>query len=115
MTIRVRTEERLELARARENLWKKFREEKETPEMSEDEKDAWENRKKSIIDIEEEEKGLKWRSNGREIEKVIIRGKLNIRTQPGGREDPHEDARIKPDTDKEGGGRASQASLSRRW
>ena len=116
MRIRLRTEERLELARGKENLWKKFREEQETPEMSEGEKDAWENLKKSIMDIEEKEKGLKWRSNGKEIEKVIIRVKLSIKTHTGGGEDPHEDARIIPDTAKgKEGGRASPSSRSRRW
>ena len=44
----------MELARARENVWKKFREEKETPEMTEHENDAWESLKESIMTIEEE-------------------------------------------------------------
>ena len=47
-------EERLELARAKENLWKKFREERDTKEITENERDAWENLKRSIMSIEEE-------------------------------------------------------------
>jgi hypothetical protein len=64
MRIRLRTEERLELARAKENLWKKFREESDTKEITENERDAWENLKRSILRIEEEETGLKWESTG---------------------------------------------------
>ena len=88
MRIGIRTEERLELARAKENLWKKFREEKDTKEITENEKDAWENLKRSIMSIEEEETGLKWESTGREVWKIIIRGKLSKETESGGREDP---------------------------
>ena len=71
--------------------------------MTEHEKDAWESLKESIMTIEEEESGLKWRSNGKEIWKVIIRGKLNTETEPGGREDPH--------VDKEGGERKPGKSV----
>ena len=90
MRIKIRTEERLELARAKENLWKKFREEIDTKEITENERDAWENLKRSIMSIEEEETGLKWESagSGREIWKIIIRGKLSKEARSVGREDP---------------------------
>jgi hypothetical protein len=73
--------------------------------MTENEKDAWENLKESIMIIEEEETGLKWESTGRELWKVIIRGKLNKEkeSESGGREDPN--------VDEEGGERKSVKSV----
>ena len=62
--IRIRTEERLEVARAKENLWKRFRGEEEDREMEEDEIKAWENLREGIMELEEE--GV-WRNPGKEV------------------------------------------------
>jgi hypothetical protein len=64
----------------------------------------------TLMNIEEEETGLKWRSNGREIEKVIIRGKLDIRTKPGGRENSQVEGEQASKSVKEMSGRRPPAS-----
>ena len=55
-TMTTRTEDRLEIAKAKENLWRKFRERKETEEevMEEEEEEAWRSLKKGILELEEE-------------------------------------------------------------
>ena len=50
-----RTRERLELATARGNLWKKYRE--GGVEMEEQESEVWEDLRRSVIDLEEEGDG----------------------------------------------------------
>ena len=53
--IKLRTEERLEVAKAKENLWKRFREGKKGTEIEEEEIQAWETVKKSVMELEEKE------------------------------------------------------------
>ena len=57
--IKTRTEERLEVAKAKENLRKRFREGNEDTEMEEEELKAWEAIKKSVVELEE--KGGDWK------------------------------------------------------
>ena len=86
--LKIRTEERLEVARAKENLWKRFRGDKEDREMVEDEIKAWESLREGIMELEEE--GV-WRNPGKEVRTLVIRGgKLECKDQENDkREDPH--------------------------
>ena len=53
--MKTRTEERLEIAKAKENYWKEFREvREEDTEMEEDERQAWRNVKLGMDSFEEE-------------------------------------------------------------
>ena len=53
----MRTEERIEIAKAKENYWKEFREAKEEDkEMKDDERQAWRNVKMGIDTFEEDGK-----------------------------------------------------------
>jgi hypothetical protein len=47
-----RTDERLEIAKAKENLWRKFRERKEEDVMEEEEEQAWKSLKRGILELE---------------------------------------------------------------
>ena len=53
MRLKKRTEERLEIASAKENLWKKFR--NKDQELAEEGKDveAWEGLRTSVMELEE--------------------------------------------------------------
>ena len=51
----MRTEERLEIAKAKENLWRKYRGEGKTSEMGEEEEEAWETLRQKIEELEEKE------------------------------------------------------------
>ena len=66
-----RTEDRLEIAKAKENLWRKFRERKEPEDkgMEEEEEDAWKSLKKGIIELEEE--GGNWRESAKEPRMIL--------------------------------------------
>jgi hypothetical protein len=77
-----RTEDRLEIAKAKENLWRQFRERKESEDkvMEEEEEDAWKSLKKGIMELEEE------RGNWREPTKeprmiVIVRSAKSVRNE----------------------------------
>jgi hypothetical protein len=85
LKIKRRTEERLDVAKAKENLWKRFREGKEDNEMEDEELKAWEAIKKSVLELEE--KGGEWKSTGRDISKIILKEKFVSKTR---REDPPE-------------------------
>ena len=66
-----RTEERLEIAKAKENLWRKFRERKETEEMmEEEEEEAWKSLRKGIMELEEE--GGSWRESAKDPRMIMI-------------------------------------------
>ena len=52
MRMTMRTGERLEIAKAKENLWKKFREGK--GEMEREEQEAWGTLRSKILELEEE-------------------------------------------------------------
>ena len=86
--LKTRTEERLEVARAKENLWKRFRGDEEDREMVEDKIKAWESLREGIMELEEE--GV-WRNPGKEVRTLVIRGgKLECKDQENDkREDPH--------------------------
>ena len=70
--IKIRTEERLEVARAKENLWKRFREDKEDREMVEDEIQAWERLREGIMDLEEEGVGEGESQDCQEVARVRV-------------------------------------------
>jgi hypothetical protein len=56
-----RTDERLEIAKAKENLWRKFRERKEEDVMEEDEEQAWKSLKRGILEwSRKEDIGKTW-------------------------------------------------------
>ena len=61
MRMKKRTEERLEISKAKGNLWKKYRERKKSEE--EPNAEVWEDLRRSVIDLEEE--GW-WREEGEE-------------------------------------------------
>ena len=69
LRLKTRTEDRLEVARAKENLWKRFRGDKEDREMVEDEIKAWESLREGIMELEEE--GV-WRNPGKEVRTLVI-------------------------------------------
>ena len=50
----MRTEERLEIARAKENLWRRYQEPGKD-EMEKEEEEAWQKVLRSILELEEEE------------------------------------------------------------
>ena len=58
LRLKSRTEDRILLARGRENLWKKFRESKEDDTfMGEEEAKAWETVRSNILELEDGEDG----------------------------------------------------------
>ena len=103
MRLKKRTEERLEIASAKGNLWKKIREKgQELAETGED-AEAWEGLKTSVMELEEEGR---WRDAGEEASNLI---KLTIRVEteglgPGGQVLRGEEVRGGADgQDREGG------------
>ena len=79
LKIKRRTEERLDVAKAKENLWKRFRDGKEDKEMEDEELKAWEALKKSVVELEEE--GGEWKTAGRDISSLILSEKLVIKAR----------------------------------
>jgi hypothetical protein len=63
----MRTEERLEIARAKENLWTNYR---EHGEMRKEEEEAWEMIREKILVLEE---GGTWREQRKETSRIGIR------------------------------------------
>ena len=61
MRLKTRTEERIEISKAKGNLWKKYRETKEI--MEDPNAEVWEDLRRSVIDLEEEGG---WREEGEE-------------------------------------------------
>ena len=71
-----RTEDRLTIAQAKGNLWKRFREEDKKKEMEEEEVRAWEEVQRLVMELEEEGS---WREGERPIREIKIRKeRLNI-------------------------------------
>ena len=68
MRMTMRTEERLEIAKAKENLWRKFREGQ--GEMRREEEEAWETLREKILELEE---GGIWREPRKETSRIEIR------------------------------------------
>ena len=68
--LKLRTEDRLTVAKAKENLWKRFRDKDMMPEMQEDEVRAWEDIQRMIIELEEEGS---WRNEDKNIKDIKIR------------------------------------------
>jgi hypothetical protein len=68
MRMTMRTEERLEIAKAKENLWRKFREGQ--GEMRREEEEAWETLREKIMELEE---GGIWREPRKETSRIKIR------------------------------------------
>ena len=60
----------MDIAKAKENLWKRFRDRKDDKEMEDDDLKAWETRKKSVMELEEG--GGEWKTAGRDISSLII-------------------------------------------
>ena len=79
-----RTEERLEIAKAKENLWRKFRERKETEEvMEEEEEEAWKSLRKGIMELEEE--GGSWRESAKEPRMIMVTSNRTLENTRGNR------------------------------
>ena len=55
----LRTEERLEIAKAKENLWRQYRDEGKRQEIGKEEEDSWETLKITLMELEEEDGGWK--------------------------------------------------------
>jgi hypothetical protein len=79
LKIKKRTEERLDIAKAKENLWKRFRDRKDDKEMEDEELKAWETLKKSVVELEEG--GGEWKTAGRDIRNLILSEKLVIKAR----------------------------------
>ena len=72
--ITLRTEERLDIARGKTNLWRKFglgRKGNENEELDEEECKAWEEVQRLVLELEEEEGS--WRDNSIKIKDIVIR------------------------------------------
>ena len=79
--LKLRTEDRLTVAKAKENLWKRFRDKDMMKEMQEDEVRAWEDIQRMIIELEEEGS---WRNEDKNIKDIKIReGRLKVITESG--------------------------------
>ena len=68
MRMTKRTEERLEIAKAKENLWRQYRGQRE---MRTEEEDAWEMIRRQILELEE---GGTWIEKGKETS--LMKGRL---------------------------------------
>ena len=78
-----RTEERLEIASAKANLWRRFRDRNKELDMTEEEAEAWEGLRASVMELEE---GGSWRETGEEaaqLHQLVIRVRKE-RLVPGG-------------------------------
>ena len=71
--MKLRTEERILIARGRENLWKKFQEPGPSGSMREEEIETWECLRKTIGELEEEEDGSGWQKGEYKIKELRIR------------------------------------------
>ena len=85
-----RTEDRLEIARAKENFWKRFREKKEE-DMEEEEMKAWNPIKEGITTLEENGNWIKEEMRT-EKRKEITEAKDRMSVAKGG-EKPEEELR----------------------
>ena len=65
--LKMRTEERLEVARAKENLWRRYQDESRD-DMDVEEEEMWQRVLESILELEEKEG--KWKEPRKEIEKI---------------------------------------------
>ena len=65
--LKMRTEERLEVARAKENLWRRYQDESRN-DMDVEEEEMWQRVLESILELEEKEG--KWKEPRKEIEKI---------------------------------------------
>ena len=74
--LKLRTEDRMMIARAKENLWKRFREKEGVKEIEEEELNAWKDVQSMVIELEEEGSWRNPRTNIREIQ--IRKGKLKV-------------------------------------
>ena len=70
----LRTEERLEIAKVKENLWRRHRGEGKTSGMGEEEEEAWEILKQKVEELEEKEGA--WKTQERTILVNIRQAKL---------------------------------------
>ena len=70
LRMRLRTEDRLTIAQAKENLWKRFREEDKKKEMEDEEIRAWEEVQRLVMELEEEGS---WRDGEKPIREIEIR------------------------------------------
>ena len=105
MRLRKRTEERLEIASAKENLWRRFRDKREELAPTGEKAEAWEGLKTSVMELEEEGR---WREPGEEavhLHKLTIRMKGERLTQDGqvqGAEGGHGGAEESKNIDRQG-------------
>ena len=76
LRLKLRTEDRMMIARAKENLWKRFREKEGVKEIEEEELNAWKDVQSMVIELEEEGSWRNPRTNIREIQ--IRKGKFKV-------------------------------------
>ena len=69
--IKMRTEERLDIARGKTNLWRKFGLGRLTQEVKDEELDAWEEIQRLVLELEEEDGD--WMDRGINIQNITIR------------------------------------------
>ena len=87
------------IARAKENLWKRFREKEETEEMEEDELKAWEDIQNTVLELEEEGS---WKNECIKVREIKIRQeKLKVKEDTNKEKtDKKESSRRKEDREK---------------
>jgi hypothetical protein len=81
--LKMRTEERIEIARAKENYWKKYRDQGDK-DMKEEEKEAWVHVEKGILMFEEDGS---WINEDRRITKEEIADDSIPDAEDGGRDE----------------------------
>jgi hypothetical protein len=105
MRLKKRTEERFEVASAKENLWRKFRDKNKDLAPTGEEAEAWEGLRASVMELEE---NVIWRETGEEaahLHQLRIRVRIE-RLGPGGQvqmgEEGHGGAEESKNVDREG-------------